>query len=152
MLNCVSFWNAVVLKLPFCSQVRNYHSILKPKSLDPVLNELPPLISETDLHIAQLTMNLLTTTTRLQRETLGLVGSTSLPEILQLAQSPLLQGAAQNAMLELFKALVEAKNPQFSQKKLLELLVNPIIDKNGANIHKQVTREHSRCASPLLIQ
>ena len=80
--------------------VANYHQIMKPNSLDSVLIELPPLLSEADLHIAQLAMNLLTSTARLQKNCLPLVEKTSLPEVLKLAQSPLLQGAAQVSKTE----------------------------------------------------
>ena len=72
-------------------QLRNYAADLNSSSLSPVLVELPPLLSETDLHIAQLTMNLLTTVAKLHKGSLPEVQSNSLPEIFRLAQSPLLQ-------------------------------------------------------------
>ena len=68
-----------------------------------MLVELPPLLSESDLHIAQLTLNLLTSIARLQRGCLATVTSTSLPHVFKLAQSPLLQGAALSAMLDFFQ-------------------------------------------------
>jgi cullin-associated NEDD8-dissociated protein 1 len=83
--------------------VRNYANLITPKCLEPVLNELPPLLNEADLHIAQLTMNLLTSVARLHKTSLPIVQATSLPQIFFLAQSPLLQGAALNAMLEFFQ-------------------------------------------------
>ena len=86
-----------------CFQVRNYHQHLNPANLQPVLVELPPLLSESDLHIAQLTLNLLTSIARLQRGCLATVTSTSLPHVFKLAQSPLLQGAALLAMLDFFQ-------------------------------------------------
>lgn len=89
--------------LLFDTLVRNYHQHLNPGNLQPVLVELPPLLSESDLHIAQLTLNLLTSIARLQRGCLATVTSTSLPHVLRLAQSPLLQGAALSAMLDFFQ-------------------------------------------------
>ena len=68
-----------------------------------VLVELQPLLNDTDLHIAQLTMNLLTSVARLHKSSLPMVQKTSLPQIFHLSQSPLLQGAALNAMLEFFQ-------------------------------------------------
>ena len=68
-----------------------------------MLVELPSLLSESDLHIAQLTLNLLTSIARLQRGCLANVTSTSLPHVFKLAQSPLLQGAALSSMLDFFQ-------------------------------------------------
>ena len=47
--------------------VKNYSSSLTVESLAPVLTELPPLVSESDLHIAQLTMALLTSISQSHR-------------------------------------------------------------------------------------
>ena len=52
----------------------------------------------------------------------------------------LFQGGALLSMLDLFRALVDARNPQLTQKKLLETLVNPVLDPNGVSIHKQVKK------------
>ena len=72
--------------------VKNYAAVLTPANLEPVLLGLPPLITESDLHIAQLNMSLLSSVARLQKGALPIVTETSLPEIFRLAQSPLLQG------------------------------------------------------------
>ena len=61
------------------------------KNLEPVLMEIQPLLSDSDLHIAQLTMNLLTSVARLHKSSLKVVQNTSFPQIFLLAQSPLLQ-------------------------------------------------------------
>jgi len=57
-----------------------------------VIVELPPLLSEADLHIAQLTLSLLTSIAKLQPQALARLSDAILPEILTLAKSPLLQG------------------------------------------------------------
>ena len=36
------------------------------------------------------------------------------------------------------QALVAANIPELSQSRLLEMLVNPVADASGANIHKQL--------------
>ena len=41
-------------------------------------------------------------------------------------------------MLEFFRCLVAAKVPGLGQKDLLALLVNPVLQQQGAAIHKQV--------------
>lgn len=57
-----------------------------------VTAELPALLNESDLHIAQLTLNLLTTIAKLHPTALTRVSEHILPEILILVKSPLLQG------------------------------------------------------------
>lgn len=131
--------------------VRNYAGYLDAKALQPVLVELPPLLNESDLHIAQLTMNLLTSVAKLHKGALPVVQSTSLPEIFRLAQSPLLQGAALNSMLEFFQSLVAAHLPGLSQKDLLGLLVNPVLLPTGAAIHKQGRASIAKCVAALVV-
>lgn len=72
--------------------VRNYSNALHPDLLDKVTAELPPLLNETDLHIAQLTLTLLTTIAKVQPKALTKIQDSILPEILILVKSPLLQG------------------------------------------------------------
>lgn len=52
--------------------------------------EIPPLISDTDFHIAQLTLILLSSVAKVQP--VALVTACILPEVICLAKSPLLQG------------------------------------------------------------
>lgn len=54
--------------------------------------ELPPLLNESDLHIAQLTLTLLTSVAQVLPSALCKIGDHILPEILVLVRSPLLQG------------------------------------------------------------
>lgn len=70
--------------------VNNYSSSLNTALLNTVMVELPPLISDTDFHIAQLTLVLLTSIAKIQP--MSLSSSNVLPEIISLAKSPLLQG------------------------------------------------------------
>ena len=103
--------------------VKNYPGSLDLATLSPVLAELPPLVSETDLHIAQLTLALLTSVTSSHASTIPVIQKSILPEVLE---SPLLQGAALAAMLDFFRALVGAGVPGLSHSDMLALLVNPI--------------------------
>merc|ERR1719397_2088925 len=105
---------------------KNYPSALSVDTLAPVLAELPPLISETDLHIAQLTLALLTSISASHPTAVPPLQGSVLPEILRLAESPLLQGAALSALLEFLTAVVRAGVPGLSHTDLLRLLVNPI--------------------------
>ncbi len=116
-------------------------------NLTPALAELPPLVSESDLHIAQLAMHLMASAVASASKGRGgepataVVLSSGLPEVLRLAQSPLLQGAALNAMLNFFEALVASPATaatNVTRAALLERLVQPHVDQKGATIHKQV--------------
>jgi cullin-associated NEDD8-dissociated protein 1 len=134
--------------------VKNYTAALTAESLKPVLIELPPLVSESDLHIAQLTMDLLTTVSKCNMTVLPIVQQTSLPEVFKLAQSPLLQGAALNAMLQFFQSLVAAKIPGLGQKELLDMLVNPVMERGlngGERIHKQGRASIAKCVAAIVI-
>lgn len=57
-----------------------------------VTRELPQLISENDLHLSQLTLNLMTSIGKVNKDALGRTYKTVLPQILHLICSPLLQG------------------------------------------------------------
>ena len=60
------------------------------------------MLSESDLHIAQLTLHLLTSVARNQRSAFqaGGVNGGILPEVFNLLRSPLLQGVALASLLE----------------------------------------------------
>ncbi|KAF8766423.1 Cullin-associated NEDD8-dissociated protein 1 like protein [Argiope bruennichi] len=105
--------------------VKNYVEFLTQDMISTVLSELPPLISESDLHISQLTMSLLTSISKVQKQSLMNVTEAILPEILTLVHSPLLQGAALNSMLEFFQSLVSNQVPGVSYRDLLRRLTAP---------------------------
>merc|ERR1719334_2659572 len=130
--------------------VKNYPGSLDLATLSPVLAELPPLVSETDLHIAQLTLALLTSVTSSHASTIPVIQKSVLPEVLKLAESPLLQGAALAAMLDFFRALVGAGVPGLSHSDMLALLVNPILTPKGAAIHKQGRANIAKCVASLV--
>lgn len=77
-----------------------------------MLREISPLLSESDLHIAQLTLHLLTSVARKQQTALLASGVSDvfnviLGEVFTLLRSPLLQGVALQSLLEFLQALVE---------------------------------------------
>ena len=59
-----------------------------------------------------------------------------LPEVLKLAESPLLQGGALSAMLDFFKTIVAAGAPGLGHSDLLALLAHPVLGSKGGSIHK----------------
>ncbi|KAG7200534.1 hypothetical protein KM043_001097 [Ampulex compressa] len=128
--------------------VRNYSSALHADLLDKVTAELPALLNETDLHIAQLTLNLLTTIAKLHPVALTRVSDNILREILVLVKSPLLQGVALNSMLEFFQALVQADIPGLGYRELLSMLIAPV---SQSVLHKQAYHSLAKCAAALTI-
>ncbi|CAK9808310.1 Cullin-associated NEDD8-dissociated protein 1 [Anthophora quadrimaculata] len=128
--------------------VRNYSATLHADLLDKVTTELPALLNETDLHIAQLTLNLLTTIAKLHSVALTRVSDNILPEILVLVKSPLLQGVALNSMLEFFQALVQADIPGLGYRELLSMLLFPV---SQSVLHKQAYHSLAKCAAALTI-
>lgn len=140
--------------------VKNYSDVLDTELIDKVMVELPSLISESDLHISQLTLNLLTSISHVHKQSLMIVTNIILPEILVLVRSPLLQGAALSAMLEFFQALVSLNLPGLSYTELLQLLTTPIYQSNshqnhvsgGPNhIHKQAFHSIAKCVAALTV-
>lgn len=65
-----------------------------------------------------------------------------MPEVMILAKSPLLQGAALNAILLFFQSLVATNVPQFGYQELVALLISPLMAQPKGTpaftLHKQV--------------
>lgn len=140
--------------------VNSYHTSCSPQLLAKVLQELPALLSEADLHIAQLSLKLLTSIAKLLPSALSNIQANILPEVLTLVKSPLLQGAALKSMLELFQALVLANLPGLRYPDLLALLVNPVnaqgtVGHTGLPVvvlHKQAYHSLAKCVAALTVQ
>lgn len=119
--------------------MNNYSQFIDPNLLRNAIAEVPPLISEADLHVAQQSLVLLTSTARYQSKALVDTYRIILPEVLNLLRSPLLQGTALNCMLELFQALVRAQLPNLGYRQLLDSLRSIIDLQNNQQLHKQVS-------------
>jgi len=130
--------------------VKNYSAAISVDMLSPVLAELPPLVNEADLHIAQLTLTLLTSVVTVHPSAIQTIKKSSLTQVLVLAESPLLQGGALSAMLEFFATLVAANSSVLTYNDLLGLLVNPVLGNQGANIHKQGRANIAKCVASLV--
>lgn len=132
--------------------VNSYHVCCSPQLLGKVLQDLPSLISEADLHIAQLGLKLITSIARLIPEALANIRNAILPEVLTLVKSPLLQGAALQSMLDLFQALVVAGLPGLGYRELLAMLVAPVTALDGQVLHKQAYHSLAKCVAALTAQ
>lgn len=119
--------------------VTHYSPFINAQLLQLAIVEIPPLLSESDLHVAQLSLVLLTSIA--QKQPHALIGAYEpiLPEIMFLVRSPLLQGTALLCTLNLFQALVQAKLPGLGYRQLLDMLKMPVVHPQTNNpLHKQV--------------
>lgn len=72
--------------------------------VDAVLAELPPLISESDMHVSQMALSFLSTLAVTHPSSLGqLSGGNIMQQLIALVRSPLLQGGALAAMLDFYQ-------------------------------------------------
>ncbi|CAL1532474.1 unnamed protein product [Lymnaea stagnalis] len=131
--------------------VKNYGGAVTSNMLSDVMKEMPPLINENDLHISQLTLNLLTTISRSHKQSISNIQTEILPQILILVQSPLLQGGALNAVLEFFRALIALNLPKLGFRDLLQMLILPVYDTRltSGPIHRQAYHSIARCVAAL---
>lgn len=93
-------------------------SAVTPVMVDAVLAELPPLISESDMHVSQMALSFLSTLAVTHPSSLGqLSGGNILQQLIALVRSPLLQGGALAAMLDFYQ--VHQKHLKLTQPALL---------------------------------
>jgi cullin-associated NEDD8-dissociated protein 1 len=113
------------------SMIKIYSKHFNNDMIKIILVDLPLLINENDLLLAQYALKLTTsickinpTQTSLDRKQINSI----LTKILELIQSPLLQGTALDAVIEFLCALV----PQcITYKELVELLIKPVYSQQG---------------------
>ncbi|CAI6364051.1 unnamed protein product [Macrosiphum euphorbiae] len=133
--------------------LNNFHADFSADLLKKILIELPQLINESDLHIAQLTLSLLTTIIKIQPFAMSYSSSIIMPEIMTLTKSPLLQGAALNAILLFFQSLVATNVPQFGYQELVTLLISPLmaqpVGTPALTLHKQAYHSLAKCVAAL---
>ncbi|XP_066101626.1 cullin-associated NEDD8-dissociated protein 2 isoform X1 [Saccopteryx bilineata] len=117
-----------------------------------VLAELPALVSESDMHVAQLAVDFLTTVTQAQPTSLAEVSGPVLSELLRLLRSPLLPAGVLAAAQSFLQALVGTRPPCVDYAKLMDLITAPVYDQavdGGPGLHKQVYHSLARCVAAL---
>ncbi|CAG8725492.1 18074_t:CDS:10 [Gigaspora margarita] len=118
--------------------VRRYGKFLTAESYSHVLIELTPHISDQDLHLLPLALNTVVSVLRTNPASLEPVNNDILPSVFQLVQSTLVQGAALDSLLVLFRTLIETDEEHFN--KLLNGLLAPVQksqDPNQLTLSKQ---------------
>lgn len=132
--------------------VNNYANYFEPRLLQKAIAELPPLLNESDLHVAQLSLTLLTTTAKKQPQAIQDVHAEIMPEIMILVKSPLLQGTALTCTMNLFQALVQANLPKLTYRQLLNMLMQPVMETQQTQLHKQAYHSLAKCIAALTLQ
>lgn len=125
---------------------------LPPSAVRTVLAEVPALVSESDMHVAQLAVDFLATVTPAQPACLAEVSDTVLAELLRLLRSPLLPTSVLAAAEGFLQALVGTHPPCVAYNKLLSLLTAPVYEQTGDSgpaLHKQVFHSLARCVAAL---
>jgi len=133
--------------------VRSYGSSMSDSMLNDILRELPALISESDLHVSQLSLSLLTSVCQVSPSSMTKVHDAIIPQIMMLLRSPLLQGAALNSMMEFFQALVATQTPSLGFRELLQMITEPIYQARSSSlaVHKQAFQSMAKCIAALTI-
>ncbi|KAM7353038.1 cullin-associated and neddylation-dissociated 1 isoform 1-T1 [Cochliomyia hominivorax] len=136
--------------------------IFGPQLLQTAIAEIQSLISDSDLHVAQYALILLTTTASKHPKALLGIHDQFLPPLLQLLRSPLLQGSALACTHDLFQALVRTNLPGLDYHSLLEKLMEPVLIEPISNgvfpntgndqLHKQAYHSLAKCVAALTQQ
>ncbi|RXM99391.1 Cullin-associated NEDD8-dissociated protein 1 [Acipenser ruthenus] len=129
--------------------MKNYSDSVTPAMIDAVLVELPPLISESDMHVSQMAISFLTTLAKVHPASLSKISGSILTELIALVRSPLLQGGALGAMLEFFQALVATHTASLGYMDLLRMLTGPVYAQSTALTHKQSYYSIAKCVAAL---
>lgn len=130
--------------------IAGYESVISYDLIYRVVAELPPLLDESDLHIAQWCLVILREVTFSYPQVLEEF-KPIVPQVMTLVTSPLLQGSALQAMLEFLKAIVAAKLTTLSYIDLLTMLLTPINNMATGQgvIHKQAFYSLAKCVSAI---
>ncbi|XP_015254133.1 PREDICTED: cullin-associated NEDD8-dissociated protein 1-like [Cyprinodon variegatus] len=131
--------------------VSHHAASIKPAALDPVLSEIPPLVDESDMHVSQVSITLLTCMAKACPSSLAKISSSVLPGVFKLIHSPMLQGGALLAILDFLQALVSSKATNLGYSQLVKSLMEPFqSSKSSAEIlHRQSYHSVARCVAAL---
>lgn len=106
--------------------MNRYGEHISTASFSRLLSELKPLISDSDLHLLPLALKTVQSILSLSPESINEVKLHITPSLFELIQSPLLQGAALDSLLNLFAAFAKASPSDY--QALVKGLVDPLLD------------------------
>ncbi|XP_070815240.1 cullin-associated NEDD8-dissociated protein 2 [Chaetodon trifascialis] len=133
--------------------VTHHAASIKPAALEPVMCELPALVDESDMHVSQVSVTLLTCMAKACPSSLAKISSSVLPGVFRLVHSPLLQSGALAAILDFLQALVLSKTSNLGYSQLLKSLTDPFHSSQSSAdssvIHRQSYHSVARCVAAL---
>ncbi|XP_023811120.1 cullin-associated NEDD8-dissociated protein 1-like [Oryzias latipes] len=132
--------------------VTHHAASIKPAALEAMLNELPPLVDESDMHTSQVSIALLTCMSKACPSSLAKISSSVLPGIFRLIHSPLLQGGALAAILDFLQSLVLSKASSLGYGQLMKALMEPFQNPppESSALHRQSYISAARCVAALV--
>lgn len=101
---------------------------LSQQSVQNILSELKPLISDADLHLLPLALSNAVVILETNPQSVESIKTEVLPVVFQLVQSPLIQGSALAGLLKLFAAVGKASPSDYGT--LIQHLINPVLTVN----------------------
>lgn len=117
-----------------------------------LLNEIVPLLSESDLHVSQLTLNVVTSMILSHKAFSDVIPQTFLPEALLLIRSPLLQGSTLDSMVNFFGAIVKSSFPGLDGRELILRLTHPIlVATQQSPLHRQAFNSVAKCIASIIL-
>jgi len=126
--------------------VKNYGTDKKASDLlKSTLGELGALVSESDLHLTHLALNLCSSILQVNPGTAPTVGTEIVPKSLELLKSTLLQGLALESLLGMFSELVKINAKGFEFEALLDQLLK-VAEKETS---KQVLSNIAKCVAAI---
>ncbi|XP_047440069.1 cullin-associated NEDD8-dissociated protein 2 [Mugil cephalus] len=135
------------------SLVTHHAASIKPAALEPVLSELPALVDESDMHVSQVSVALLTCMAKACPSSLAKISSSVLPGVFRLVHSPLLQGGVLAAIVDFLQALMMSKTSNLGYSQLLKSLTEPFHSSgpsaDSSIVHRQSYHSVARCVAAL---
>lgn len=131
------------------SLIQNYIHQMDIDILRNVIYEVRKLLDDSDIHIAQLCLTLLTSTVKGDPTVLENVFNAILPELIELLKSPLLQGSILDSMLELFQVLLSSDIPDMTYQNTVPLLISSVEDNVEKGLHRQTSHSVAKCIAAI---
>jgi cullin-associated NEDD8-dissociated protein 1 len=138
--------------------VQRFGESISKQSYVSLLNELNPLISDSDLHLLPLSLKATESILTKSPECVDYVKETTLRPLFNLIQSPLLQGTALDSLLKLFSALAKASPGDY--QSLVKSLVDPLLHVQTSGVsaggvaavaNKQAASTAAQCVAVLAV-
>jgi len=129
------------------SVITRYGDKIAQDLYEAVVRELAGLISETELHLTHLALQLCDSIVRHAPASISLMQAHVLPRATTLLQSSLLQGTALGSAKRLFSTLASANAPGCTFASLLDQLLAIVY--NGQGVTRQSTQSIAQCISSL---